>query len=70
MGADGALSTGKMLIKPQFTKASVFSDGLATVVIGGKCGFIDKTGNVVIDPKFASAFPFSDGLASVEVLVE
>jgi len=29
-----------------------FSEGLASVVIDGKYGFIDKTGKFVIEPKF------------------
>ena len=41
--------TGTVVIKPQFDDACVFSDGVAKVKIGGKCGFIDKTGEFVIN---------------------
>lgn len=42
-------NTGKVIIQPQFKRAWVFSDGLASVVVDGKIKFIDGTGKVVID---------------------
>lgn len=42
-------NTGKVIIKPQFKHAWVFSDGLASVEVDGKILFIDGTGKVVID---------------------
>jgi hypothetical protein len=55
-----------MVIKPQYTGASKFSDGLAVVQIGNnKWGFVDKTGKLVIQPQFDYASEFSEGLAVV-----
>ena len=42
--------TGKMVIKPRFTVAGPFSEGLAAFSLGNGEGFIDKTGKVVISP--------------------
>ncbi|MEO0020341.1 MAG: WG repeat-containing protein [candidate division WOR-3 bacterium] len=42
--------TGKPVISPQFAFAWSFSEGLAAVMIGGKCGFIDKSGKFVWEP--------------------
>lgn len=41
--------TGELAIKPQYTHAWVFSDGLASVDDNGMIKFIDAKGNVVID---------------------
>jgi hypothetical protein len=67
--------TGKIIINPQFNNARSFSEGLASVCIGGNgflCqggnwGFIDKTGKIIINPQFDFAFPFSEGLANVNI---
>jgi len=56
---------GAVAIKPQFTYAYEFFEGLAAVCVDEKCGFIDKTGAFVIAPKYRVAFPFSDGFAVV-----
>jgi hypothetical protein len=42
-----------------------FSEGLASVRIGDKSGYIDLSGQFVINPQFDLAFPFIDGLALV-----
>ena len=44
-----------------------YSEGLASVEINGKCGFIDKSGTEVIPCKYDNAVPFNEGLASVEL---
>ena len=59
--------TGTIVINPQFEYARSFSEGLAAVFIGGKCGFIDKTGRIVINPQFGEAKRFTDGLAAVRI---
>lgn len=51
----------------QYYYAGDFSEGLATVIVGGKYGFIDKTGKQVIPCLYDDAWNFSEGLARVEV---
>ena len=64
-------SSGAVVIKPQFTLAFDFSEGLAMVAVkengATKWGYIDKTGAWVIQPHFDSAGFFSEGLAAVGV---
>jgi hypothetical protein len=60
--------TGKAVIPPQYSRADVFSDGLALVSDKDFFGYIDKTGKAVLDLK-GIRFPgsprrFSEGLAS------
>ena len=45
-------------IKPQFEDARFFSEGLASVKIEGRWGYIDKTGQYVIMelPRFGGVF--------------
>jgi hypothetical protein len=71
--ADG---TGRIVIKPQFSRAGRFSDGLALVWTGGvpltdpvvtsfvKMGYINATGHWVIHSRFEYYFfdDFSEGL--------
>lgn len=56
---------GDMVIRPQFSQASRFSQGLAAVQMEGKFGYINKEGNFVIEPQFDMALEFRDGLAQV-----
>lgn len=58
---------GKLTIKPQFSGASRFSEGLAAVQMqkAGRVGYIDETGNMVIPIQFDLGDPFSEGLAAV-----
>jgi len=70
-------NSGKIVIKPQFSSAGEFSDGLALVWTGGarlfdpvvtsfvKMGYIDRTGRWVIQSRWEYYFfyDFSDGLA-------
>lgn len=73
---------GGMVIKPQFSLAHGFSDGLALVWQGGapltdpvvksfvKMGYIDEKGNWVIQSRFTYSFyyDFSEGLVSFRQL--
>lgn len=43
--------TGKVVVKPEYAHAWVFSDGLASVDDDGWIKFIDQTGRIVFDPK-------------------
>jgi hypothetical protein len=54
--------TGKTVIEPAFEDAWPFSDGLASVRVGGKWGYVDKTGKTVVEPQYDYAWPFSEGL--------
>ena len=59
---------GKIVINPQFRKASVFIDGLALVQTSGdesKFGFITEDGKYAINAQYLEATVFSDGLAWV-----
>ena len=62
---------GKMVIEPQFQRASSFkNDCAAVVVIDNKgyknlYGYIDKTGKMVVAPQYDEAGDFSEGLAVV-----
>ncbi len=46
---------------------SDFSQGLASVNINGRWGYINKKGTTVIKPNFDNANTFSNGIASVIV---
>ena len=58
---------GKTAIKPQFSDAGQFSEGLAPIAISGKWGYINTNGKLVIQPRFDAAPRFSRGLARVKV---
>lgn len=53
--------------KPNWSFAGDFKDGLASVVVKGKWGFINTKGEIAIEPKFDRVRSFSDGLALVKV---
>jgi hypothetical protein len=55
------------VIEPQFEFAGCFSEGLTTVKIGLKWGFIDRTGNIVIDAQFDEADDFYEDLAMIKL---
>lgn len=60
--------SGKVLVRPQFESAFLFSDGLAAVSRDGqKYGFIDSSGNFMIEPRYDFALPFREGLAMVRI---
>lgn len=56
---------GKVVIEPQFYRASPFKDGMAWIQVDGGRGFIDQSGKIVVQPRFVAADDFSDGLAAV-----
>lgn len=60
---------GKVVIppNPNIRTAESFSEGLASVEIKGKWGYINKSGSIVIEPKFQEVSPFTNGLAYVKV---
>lgn len=46
---------------------SAVFDGIATIVVEKKYGFVDKQGNVLITPKFDEAYPFEGNYAPVRI---
>jgi hypothetical protein len=62
---------GELMIKPQYSAVSSFSDGLALVNTGEtferNYGYVNKDGQAVIKPRFKIAFSFSEGIARVLV---
>lgn len=62
---------GDWLIRPSYSGARPFSEGLAGCAIKtngtDSWGWIDQSGNWVIKPKYVSAGEFSDGMASFGV---
>jgi hypothetical protein len=58
---------GKVVIAPQYDRASYFSEGLAAVARDGKAGFIDQSGAIVIPLQFERAHPFVSGRAGVKI---
>ena len=60
--------TGKIVIEPKFDfLSSIFSEGLADVMIDGKVGYINKSGKIIIEPKFDSGFAFRNNLAIIRL---
>lgn len=59
---------GETVIKPQFSNAGDFHEGLAYACQHEKCGYIDKTGKFVIKPKFFATRDFHEGLAAVTTI--
>ena len=57
---------GQLMIDPDYSYASNFSNGLAVVVCDDKFGYIDKSGVIVIDCVFDEAQDFNQGTAIVE----
>lgn len=54
-----------LAIRPRFTHALQFSEGLAAVAIANKWGYIDASGAFRIPAQFQAAAPFSGGVARV-----
>ncbi len=59
--------TGKIVIKPKFDNAKLFSEGLAAILIVDKWGYIDRMGKIVFKPKFDEGRNFSEGMACVKI---
>jgi hypothetical protein len=67
-------TTGALVIKPQFSAAGPFSEGLARVEVKEgdkfkfKTGYIDKDGKMKIPLQFEQGSDFSGGLAPVGII--
>ncbi len=57
----------RLLVEARYDSASPFSDGLAVVNRGPKCGYIDKKGIEVIPIMYDTCYNFADGAAKVEI---
>lgn len=55
----------KTVIPAMYDEVFCFKEGLASVEIDGKCGYIDGENNVVVPLDYDIAMSFSDGLAMV-----
>ena len=66
---EGLLGGNGWLVEPKYDFIADFSEGLASVLLNDKVGFIDTIGKVIIKPKFEvlhQEMPFfEDGLALV-----
>jgi hypothetical protein len=61
--------TGRGVVRPRFSGAGEFSDGLAPVAEQAwTCGYADRTGKLAIPARFRLCYPFSSGRARVEIL--
>jgi len=55
----------KIVIPTMYDEIFCFKEGLASVEIDGKCGYIDKENNVVIPFEYDTAMSFSEGFAMI-----
>lgn len=55
----------KTVIPASYDEVFCFKEGLASVELDEKCGYIDSENNVVIPFEYETAMSFSEGLASV-----
>lgn len=46
---------------------SILVDGIATIVLDNKCGYVDRQGNILINPQFDEAHPFKGNYAPVRI---
>lgn len=61
---------GERITQKYFRRANQFSDGMASVQLDGKWGFIDTTGTLTIEPQYFIRSDFSEGLAPVSLRME
>jgi hypothetical protein len=59
--------SGRIVIKPQFTDAEDFFNGLAAAELGEKWGYLKESGEFAIPPQFDGAMNFEGERASVKV---
>ena len=55
----------KTVVEPAYDEVFCFHDGLASVELDEKCGYINEKGEVVIPLEYETAMSFSEGLAAV-----
>lgn len=59
-------SYGEVIISPKYEIAGDYSEGLASVYIDGKYGYIDRDENLIIKCDYKRAYEFKNGLAIVQ----
>ena len=64
---DLLIKIGNEVIACKYDRVHRFNEGLASVKMNGKFGFIDKNGNEIIPFKYDDAFLFRKGLSKVEM---
>ena len=64
---EAASITYTEVVSPKYDRTGDFSEGIASVCIGGKWGFIDKTGKEVISLKYDEVRYFFEGMALVRI---
>lgn len=57
------ITSGTVLIYPQFDNALYFSEGLAPVFISGKWGYVDLRGNIIVPAQYDEVGSFFMGAA-------
>ncbi len=60
----------KTVIPASYDEVFCFKEGLASVELDEKCGYIDSENNVVIPFEYETAMSFSEGLASVSKITK
>jgi hypothetical protein len=60
-------TAGNRLSPDRFQSCSRFSEGLASAMKSGLCGYVNRKGEKVIDFRFNSALPFCSGLAGIRL---
>ena len=58
------------LVEPLFDNKGIFSEGLASVKVNDKWGYIDISGDWIIEPRFNNAYSFLQGKAGATILVD
>ncbi len=64
-GKWGYSNGNKIVIPTMYDEIFPFKEGLASVEIDEKCGYIDENNNIVIPLEYETAMSFSEGLAMV-----
>jgi hypothetical protein len=58
---------GEVLFFSTYQDVGVFSQGVSSVKIGGKWGFINRKNQLIIKPQFDAVGPYSEGFCKVQI---
>jgi hypothetical protein len=56
---------GKWVMQPSYKSMGKPYNGMVTVDVGNKCGYVNTKGQVVIAAQFTTCWQFSEGMAAV-----